>query len=158
MPHEPPPPYYYPHSCCHHCYHQHNFHSTSSSGSISSRHCGPNCANLPLYDRHRGSGGRRRHYRQFVGLNSDSDPCPPPPTPRSLYMSECCDTTEVEDVPEVVELTARIEEKEHDKDDEDAETVVLLESSSRRQSPSITERSYSTLLDNPPPSPVTDSS
>ena len=89
-------------------------------------------------------------------MHSDSDPCPPPPTPRSQYLSEACETTEVEDVPEPESDVNRLSEVEKEEDDD--ETVVLLPSSSRRESLSITERSYSTLLDNPPPSPVTDSS
>ena len=157
LPLEPPPPYYRCHTCCHHCQHQHNYPSTSSSGSSASCYCDVNCGEFPSCNRHSRSSGRRRHYhRQFLGLNSDTEPCPPPPTPRSQYMSECCESTEVEDIPEVAEITSLM--KENTEKDEDDETVVLLGSSSHRQSPSITERSYSTLLDNPPPSPVTDSS
>ena len=92
-------------------------------------------------------------------------------------MSEGCDTTELEDVldgQDVSEeedftvsktVSTRIAEPkiknnidDDDENDHDGETVILLQSVSRRQSPSITERSFSTLFDNPPPSPVTDSS
>lgn len=89
-------------------------------------------------------------------------------------MSECCDTTEVEDTPDIVDLPEEEDSLEikdiniriadprskddDNNDDDNDETDTLLESSLRRESPSITERSFSTLLDNPPPSPVTDSS
>lgn len=105
--------------------------------------------NPPSYDRLRSN--RRRHYhRRYAGMTSDSDPCPPPPTPRSQYMSECCDTTEVEDAHEVEILSTRTEGSERE---DDEETVLLAPS--HRSSPSATEMSYSTLY-NPPPSPVSE--
>ncbi|XP_076815785.1 low-density lipoprotein receptor-related protein 6-like [Clavelina lepadiformis] len=145
IPHEPPPPYYRHHSCCHHCYHQYNpRHHASSSTSTSSYPCrGEDCGKPPSYEPHRHSV--RWHRYLPSDLNSDSDPYAPPPTPRSQYMSECCDTTEVEDATEVEAITARIDA--FVKDDEETELLA-------RSSPSITERSY--CIYNPPPSPVTD--
>ena len=63
-------------------------------------------------------------------------------------MSECCDTTEVEDAHEMETMSTRMEESERE---EDEETVLLAPS--RRSSPSATEMSFSSPY-NPPPSPV----
>jgi len=142
FPHEPPPPYSRHHTCCHQCYHQ--FNRCHGSVNMSSSRRRGNDSNPPSYERVRSVGRRRHYHRRFGGLNSDSDPCPPPPTPRSQYLSEFCDTTEAE----VETMTTRIEESEPEEEDE-----ALPLNPSRRSSPSATEMSYFAPYD-PPPSPV----
>ena len=136
LPHEPPPPYSRHYDCCHQCYHQYG-RCHGSAGVTSSRRD----VNPPSYDRLRSVSRRRHYHRRLGGLTSDSDPCPPPPTPRSQYLSEFYDTTEAE----VETMTTRIEESDED------ETHPLHPS--RRSSPSVTEMSYFAPY-NPPPSPV----